>query len=1038
MISAKDQIGEMGRTFSPMKQAFPLQALVILGFVCVEALSQDLEFAVDPWEVRISTSQVGPTSDRQEMFRQDERWLTSDPALMDWVVVAHEDQHVPSRMWGAGISIEAATPEERAIQAWEWGLSNFGWDPSQIGETTVAKGSKHERVFAKQLLDGLPVIGSKLQAKFSGEKLVMVGSDWWPNLTAVSWGDGVSQSAILAEIEADMGVGSESNNSGTTGIAEFDWVDLGMAWYPVAEFSEDGVQWNAHPVWQLEITGRRGVVPVRYETWVDMHEGEVIQRMNRVVYEAPADKVVHSMGAFNRGTKKAPNAALTTTAVSVFGQVKALAHQAYPYEPAEALGMPHLEIPLGAVSYFTDTAGLFTTDLSEDFLEVPLELRGTFATVYTDGVTPSVLVPILDGFNTLSAPGNPKEASAYRSTNLIHDHMREWLPEFSDLDWSMPVNIDVVGECNAFYDGSSINFFDEGGGCNPTSLIADVVHHEYGHAINDWYYQSLFYGFNNGAMNEGYADFWAMSLGDIAEIGKGFYTENNDGIRKYDEDPKVYPEDLVGEVHADGEIICGAWYDTHLLLGGDWATTMALFVDAYPGLQATVSNGQEGQAFTDVLLDVLQADDDDDDLLNGTPNAQAIIEGFAIHGITLFSYVDLDHTPVEFSAAESDVLIEAEAFIDFPYVVYFEAARLHYRTSPDDEFTVVDMDQNGSVFSYSVPGVPAGTVIEYYLDVLDAFGGSSAVHPFSANKAVNGNLPHYVLVGVEPVLINDLDEYSEFGYWDMDLPTDNATTGIWDEAIPVGSMGDVTDPNSVVAPLQDHSPGLYGFAYVTGLNPPLGEGIGANDVDGGHTTLLSPVIDLTPYQNPVLSYWRWYTNAPATGANPASDWWQVEVTNDGGNTWQYLENTSQQDISWRRKAFRISDVIEPSETFQIRFVASDSTTLGEYLDGGSLVEAAVDDIVLYDLASTEGVDSEPQPEVMAMPNPSTHSLGLVGWMPSSTVVVMDMKGHEIVRARANGAGALECNVSAWPSGTYVATGWNVGSRQDQIKFEVLH
>ena len=41
----------------------------------------------------------------------------------------------------------------------------------------------------------------------------------------------------------------------------------------------------------------------------------------------------------------------------------------------------------------------------------------------------------------------------YRSTNLIHDHMRSWLPEFSDLDWSMPVNIDVAGECNAFYDG---------------------------------------------------------------------------------------------------------------------------------------------------------------------------------------------------------------------------------------------------------------------------------------------------------------------------------------------------------------------------------------------------------------------------------------------------------------------------------------------------------------------------------------------------------------------------------------------------------
>mgnify|MGYP006232648575 CR=1 FL=1 len=122
----------------------------------------------------------------------------------------------------------------------------------------------------------------------------------------------------------------------------------------------------------------------------------------------------------------------------------------------------------------------------------------------------------------------------------------------------------------------------------------------------------------------------------------------------------------------------------------------------------------------------------------------------------------------------------------------------------------------------------------------------------------------------------------------------------------------------------------------------LGDGIGANDVDGGHTTLVSPVIDLTPYENPVMTYWRWYANAPATGANPASDWWQVEITNDGGNTWQYLENTLQQDIAWRRKAFRVADVIEPTDAFQMRFIASDSTTLGEYLDGGSLVEAALD------------------------------------------------------------------------------------------------
>lgn len=1010
-----------------MNRLFSCLGVVLFG-LCFTAIgwSQTPEFVQDPWEVRLPAD-LEPLNDRvQKTFRTHTAWMTSEPAVAGWSVLAHKNRMLPSRMWGQGVTFDGSSVEERALQAWSWALGDFGWEDAQLGPLQVAKGPKHQRVFAQQMLEGLPVLGSKFQAKFHGDKLVLVSNDGWLGLEMQE--ALVNEEEVMASLVQDMA--SSANNAGTTYITDFEVNDLGMAWLPVLTSTSN---WHANPVWQLEISGRRGVLPVRYLTWVDMTDGSVVLRSNQVVHEAP-EREVHAMGTHDKQVAKV-HAVLPP---NVFGQVKASAHPMFPFDEPESLAMPHLELPLGSVSYFSDTAGQFNTAATGDFPALELELKGLYATVYTNGVTPGTTVDVVDGYNSLTAPGNTKEASAYRSTNLIHDHMRTWLPEFADLDWSMPVNIDVAGECNAFYDGASINFYDAGGGCNATSLIADVVYHEYGHAINDWFYQSYFYNFANGAMNEGYADFWAMSLGDLAEIGQGFYTDTQEGIRIYDEDPKVYPEDIVGEVHADGEIICGAWYDTHLLLGADWDLTMSLFVDAFPGLQATASNGQEGQAYTDVLLDVLQADDDDDDLLNGTPHAAAIIEGFAIHGITLFSYVDLAHEPVEFSAAETDVLIEAEADINFPYVVYFDSARLHYRTSPSDPYTTVNMVQNDDVFSYLIPGVPAGTVVEYYLDIVDAFGGTSATTPVASNKAVNGNLPHYVLVGVEPVLINDLDEYSELGYWDMDLPQDNATTGIWEEAIPVGSMGDVNDVNSVVAPLQDHTDGLYGFAYVTGLSSELGAAIGENDVDGGHTTLLSPVIDLTPYQNPVIAYWRWYANAPASGANPASDWWQVEVTNDGGNTWQYLENTSQQDISWRRKAFRIADVLEPSESFQMRFIASDSTTVGEYLDGGSLVEAALDDIVLYDLADVESVDDREAVQVSVMPNPAQVQTVLAGWTPTGTVRVWDVQGREVIAVRANGAGQVTLDVSGWPDGVYLAGGWDSQLVRSQAKFEVKH
>ena len=76
-------------------------------------------------------------------------------------------------------------------------------------------------------------------------------------------------------------------------------------------------------------------------------------------------------------------------------------------------------------------------------------------------------------------------------------------------------------------------------------------------------------------------------------------------------------EDIVGEVHADGEIICGAWYDTHLLMGGDWDQTLTLFVDR---TRTSSHSGQKDKP-TPTFCWMAPADDDDDDLSNGTPNA---------------------------------------------------------------------------------------------------------------------------------------------------------------------------------------------------------------------------------------------------------------------------------------------------------------------------------------------------------------------------------------------------------------------------------
>ena len=96
---------------------------------------------------------------------------------------------------------------------------------------------------------------------------------------------------------------------------------------------------------------------------------------------------------------------------------------------------------------------------------------------------------------------------------------------------------------------------------------------------------------------------------------------------------------------------------------------------------------------------------------------------------------------------------------------------------------------------------------------------------------------------------------------------------------------------------------------------------------------------------------RWYTNSPYSGANPGADWWQVMITDDGLN-WNYVENNKSSDISWRQFAFRISDYVNLTSSVQLKFIASDSIRPCQNLDGGSLIEAAVDDLMLYEIQSS--------------------------------------------------------------------------------------
>ena len=228
---------------------------------------------------------------------------------------------------------------------------------------------------------------------------------------------------------------------------------------------------------------------------------------------------------------------------------------------------------------------------------------------------------------------------------------------------------------------------------------------------------------------------------------------------------------------------------------------------------------------------------------------------------------------------------------------------------------------------------PEGSIEEIIVNVYDDY------NVISSNSIL-------ILIGEPEVLVND--EFEQQDSWEVGASDDNANAGIWERAIPNPTYD---DNGEIIQPDFDHTDNGQ-FCFVTGNSVSNNDSeFGYDDVDGGKTTLLSPIYDLSNYSTAAVSYWRWYVNSAAGGANPGNDVWRVDASNDGGNTWYSLENTDENANYWSRHQFILNDDTLPlSNQIQFRFIAEDISYDGDNGSGGSIIEAAVDDfkILVFD------------------------------------------------------------------------------------------
>lgn len=509
-------------------------------------------------------------------------------------------------------------------------------------------------------------------------------------------------------------------------------------------------------------------------------------------------------------------------------------------------------------------------------------------------------------------------------------------------------------------------------------LDGDIVYHEMSHGLSIRLHRGGLTGTQGGGMGEGWSDFFALCLnaesGDdfgavyaagayaTLNISSGFTNNYYFGIRRYPysadmtKSPLTYadidvmtvdgsiPRGPIGsatpnEVHNEGEIWCQALLEVRYFIGqteGFAANNIAMQL-AVDGMKLAPSTPNMLQERDTILQAELAR--------YGGVHTSAIWQGFAKRGMgysatsptggATAGIVEAFDTPqrVNFSYPDglpSQILPGVGTTFHvlaspFNLTINPNSGLLHYSVNGGAYSTVAMTEGPANSYTAVIPSLSCYDTVSYYVSVGTSVGVRN--DPFDAPTSFNAGS---VYSSSQDVFHDDFETNRG---WTVGPNT--ATTGIW------GRM----DPEPTAAqPGDDVTPGAGTQCYVTdGL---AGASVGANDIDGGYTTLTSPTINVAGYSNAVVEYYRWYSNTQ--GAAPAADIFTVDVSNNNGSTWTRLETVgpdTQNNGGWIKASYRIADFVTPTSQMKFRFIAEDAGT-------GSVVEAALDEFRIYQLACT--------------------------------------------------------------------------------------
>ena len=395
------------------------------------------------------------------------------------------------------------------------------------------------------------------------------------------------------------------------------------------------------------------------------------------------------------------------------------------------------------------------------------------------------------------------ERNGFYHLNQVRRVAKKWL-NIGWLDSNIGVNVNIQNTCNAVWTGAA-NFYRSGGGCNNTGEISDVMYHEWGHGLDG----NTRGG--DGATGEATADIVSIHLTHSSLIGPYFRTNGNPvrdinpatssrGLLTVSNIGSICPTTgstgpLGFEVHCEGEIYGqAAWELSEALVARHgfhtgWRTSEQIFFEALPDSGSYLSTGS-----FPVYDAYLNADDDDGNLANGTPNAVEIFEAFDRHGIagtaivasplcsrpaqpTLIATPDCNSVDLSWNTvagASGYSIFKSELLLD----------RGYYHVA----------DVSSAVTSYADTEVAPGVDYFYVVMATAADGCESTVE-----NPVQANLDLAPLLNAKAVLVTDEPQGNRSGFADPGEAVDLVVT--------LENIGTL-DATSIAGTLSTSTPGV--------------------------------------------------------------------------------------------------------------------------------------------------------------------------------------------------------------------------------------